>query len=212
VTPLDALLGSHASAILVLSVVAVLLLAAAAAVLDFMSGAFRVLSPVAFEGPRTGALVTVGLPAAFALLAGAGTLGAVVSGTAEPGKGTEALLWLTNVAFVLSVLVCGLCSPMARHWGLGLAGFAAGLGVIFALLRLISSLGFDSSGLLTSAPDRLVFGVTTGGIMLAAALAGAALVAMIAYVAERTVLLLRHRLPLPDRAGQERFLPRGRAQ
>jgi len=204
VTPLDALLGNNASAILVLSVVGVTLLAAAAATLDFMSTGPRVLSPFAFERPRLLAFACAGLPAVFALLAGGGALGAAVSGTREPGSGTQALLWLTNVAFVVSIVVCGLCSPLARHWGLGLAAFALGLGVVFPLLWLVSSLGFDSAGLLVSLGDRVVFGICVGGILIATALAGAGALAMIAYVIERTLMLLSrgHLLGAAPRRGR----------
>jgi hypothetical protein len=195
VTPLDAILGNQASAVFILAAVGVLLLSAAGGALDYMGGDLRPRSPLYHERGRLFAFAFVGLPAAFLLLGAGGALGALASGAPEAGRGMKALLWLTNIAFVACVVICGLCSPMARHWGLGLAGFAAGLGLIFPLLALISQLGFDDSGLLASAPDRAVFGVTVGAILLAVALAAASIVAMLAYVAERTASLLPHHDP-----------------
>lgn len=198
VTPLNAILGSHASAILILAVVGVALLAATAGMLDFMSGTSRVLSPLTFERERTLAFVVVGLPAAFVLLIAVGTLGAVQSGVMQTSEGTRVWLWLANTAFAVGVVVCGFCSPLTRHWGLGLMGFALGLGAIFPLLALISALGFNDAGLLTSTGDRVAFGVAVGMILLAVGLCSASLLAMVAYVVERMVLLLdsRHHVPL----------------
>jgi hypothetical protein len=197
-TPLNALLGNDASAILVLAVVGVALLTAASALLDFMSGTSRILSPLSFQRQRFVALLFIGLPAAFAVLLAGGTLGALQSGIAEATAGTRFWLWLANVAFIIAVAVCGSCSPLSRHWGLGLMGFAAGLGAIFPLLAVISALNFNESGLLTGSADRIVFGVAVGLIMLAAALCAASMLSMITYIVERTALLLdsRHHLPV----------------
>lgn len=194
-TPLNLILGNEAGAILVLSGIGVLLLAVLAAVLDYLSGTSSVLSPFHFERLRVFLFTTVGLPAAFVLIAAGGTLGAIASGNAETGRGTAALLWLVNVAFVAGVFACGLCSPMSRHWGLGLAGYGAGIGAIIPLLAIISSLGFNDAGLLNAVGDRIAFGLSVGAIMLAVGLCGAAMLAMISYSVERMVLLWqgRHR-------------------
>jgi hypothetical protein len=194
VTPLNVILGSQASAILILSVVGVVILAATAAMLDFMSGTSRVLAPFAFERARMSVFVGIGLPAAFVLVSAGGFLGGFVSGVAVTGSGTTALLLLVNLAFLVGVVTCGCCSPLARHWGLGMAGFAAGLGAVIPLLAIISALGLgNDSGLLTNIGDRIVFGVLVGAILLAVALCGAALLAMITYIAERISQLLAAR-------------------
>ncbi len=202
-TPLNAILGNHASVILILAVVGVALLAGSAAMLDFMSGTSRILAPLLFERRRLMAFVFMGLPAAFVVLLAGGTLGALQSGVAEAGSGTRSWLWLANGAFVAGVVVCGICSPLARHWGLGLMGFAAGLGAIFPLLAIISALNFDEAGLLRATADRAVFGVAVGLILTAAGLCATSIVAMAAYIIERTVLLLdsRHHVPLALTAG-----------
>ncbi len=197
-TPLNAILGNDASAILVLAAVGVALLTAASALLDFMSGTSRNLSPLSFQRQRFALLVFIGLPAAFVVLLAGGTLGALQSGVAEASSGTRFWLWLANASFIIAVVICGLCSPLARHWGLGLMGFAAGLGAILPLLAVISALNFNEGGLLTGSADRIVFGIAVGLIMLAAGLCAASTLAMIAYVIERTVVLLdsRHHLPV----------------
>lgn len=197
-TPLNAILGNGASEILVLAAVAVALLTATSAVLDFMSGTSRNLSPLSWQRQRFALLLVIGLPAVFVVLLAGGTLGALQSGVAEATSGTRFWLWLANAAFIVAVVVCGICSPLARHWGLGLTGFAAGLGAIFPLLAVISALNFNEGGLLTGSADRIVFGVAVGLIMLAAGLCAASTLAMIAYIVERTALLLdsRHHLPV----------------
>ena len=206
-TPLNAILGSHASAVLILAVFGVALLAATAGVLDFMSGTSRVLSPLAFERARFIALIALGLPAGFVLLAAGSTLGAVQSGVAQASEGTRVWLWLANASFLIGTVVCGFCSPLARHWGLGLTGFAIGLGAIFPLLALISALGFNDAGLLTSTGERAAFGIAVGLILLAVALCLASLLSMVAYVAERMVQLIdsRHHAPLvsPEASEQQ---------
>jgi hypothetical protein len=193
VTPLNAILGSQASAILVLAVVGVLLLAATAAVLDYLGNSSRVLAPLSFEWLRQGLFVWLGLPSALGLVISGGLLGAVASAVAETGEGTRVLLWLANATFLVAVVVCGCCSPLARHWGLGMAAFAMGLGMIFPLLKAISSLGFNDAGLLRATGDRVAFGIVVGGILLSLALCGAAVLAMMAYVLERMLLIVRAR-------------------
>lgn len=204
VTPLNAILGNHASVILVLAVVGIALLAGSAGMLDFMSGTSRILVPLFFERRRLTLFVFVGLPAAFVVMLAGGTLGALQSGVAEASSSTRFWLWLANSAFVIGVVVCGVCSPLARHWGLGLMGFAIGLGAIVPLLAVISALNFDEAGLLTSTADRCVFGVAVGLILTAAGGCAASTIAMIAYIIERTVLLLdsRHHTPLAPSTGE----------
>ncbi|MHB8574543.1 MAG: hypothetical protein ACYDCQ_04355 [Dehalococcoidia bacterium] len=192
-TSLNAILGSQSTAILVLAVVGVVLLAAAAGTLDFLSGTTRVLSPLALSPVRSSAFIWLGLPAAFVLIGVGGLLGALTSGMTQTGDGTRMLLWLVNGAFLLVVAACGTSSPLARHWGLGIAAFAVGLGAIFPLLAVISALSFNESGLLIAAPDRAVFGIAIGGILLAIALCGCAIVSMACYIVERTAALLRSR-------------------
>lgn len=205
-TLLNVILGNNASAILILSLIGVILLACAAAMLDFLSGTARVLAPFSLERPRMLLFVGLGLPAAFVLISAGGTLGAFTSGVAETGRGTDALLWVVNVAFAVAVLGCGACSPLARHWGLSMAGFALGMGAVIPLLALISALGLgDASGLIAHTGDRIAFGVAIGGIFLAVALCAASLLAMMTYIAERIALLLAARQRLhrqqPPRSG-----------
>jgi len=193
VTPLNVILGNQASAILVLSVVGVLLLACTAAVLDYLGGTSRALAPFTLVRPRMAAFVWVGLPAALLLVFAGGLLGAISSGSAETGRGLDLLLWIANLSFTVAVLVCGLCSPLARHWGLALAGFALGMGGLMVFLALISALGLgDAAGLITATPDRAAFGVAVGGVFLCVALGAAALLALGTYCGERIYLLAAH--------------------
>jgi len=204
VTPLNLILGNQASAILVLSVVGVVLLAGTAAVLDFLGGTSRGLPPFTFARLRGASFVWLGLPAALMLAIAGGALGAISSGSSETGHGLDLILWCANAAFIVAVLVCGLCSPLARHWGLGLAGFAIGMGGLMLFLAMISALGLgDAAGLISHASDRIVFGVAVGGVFLGLALGASALLALCAYCGERICLLLlarRHLRGQPGRA------------
>jgi hypothetical protein len=192
VTPLDVILGNQASAIIVLAVVGAALLAFTAATLDFLSGTSRMLAPFVFEQVRGRAFVWLGMPAAFVLIGAGGALGALTSASSEVGRGVGVLLWIVNAAFVIGVLICGLCSPLARHWGFGVAGFAAGIGALMLFLPIISALGLgDAAGLIVHAPDRIVFGVAVGGVFLGVAAGAASLLALAAYCTERIALLLR---------------------
>lgn len=185
-TPLNVILGNQASAILVLSVVGALLLACACAAMDVLSGpaTMRVAGPLASQ--REMVFVWLGLPAVLVLALTGGTLGAVSSGSTDTGRGLDLILWCANAAFVIAVLVIGLCSPLTRHWALGLAAFVAGMGAMMLFLMMISALGLgDAAGLITDGSHQLVFGVAVAGVFLGIALAGAALLALAVCCAER---------------------------
>ncbi len=185
-TPLNLILGNQSSAIFVLSIVGALLLACACAAMDVLGGPAAGRAPAAQPPLREAAFVWVGLPALLVLAVSGGALGAVSSGSTDAGRGLELVLWCANAAFIVAVLVVGLCSPLARHWALGLAAFVAGMGALMLFLMMISALGLgDAAGLITDRSHQLVFGVAVGGVFLGIAVAGAALLALAVCCAER---------------------------
>ncbi|HEY7294322.1 MAG TPA: hypothetical protein VH916_04730 [Dehalococcoidia bacterium] len=193
-TPLNLIVGNQASAIVVLSVVGVVLLACTAAALDFLGGTGRGGAPFVFARLRSSAFVWLGLPAVLVLAIAGAALGAISSGSSEASRGLDIILWCANGAFIVAALICGLCSPLARHWVLALAGFGTGIGALLLFLTMISALGLgDAAGLITHASDRVVFGVAVGGVFLGVALGAASLLALCAYCAERIGWLLHAR-------------------
>jgi len=196
VTPLNVILGNQASAIFVLSVVGALLLACACAAMDVLGGpgAGGGRTPAVPLPLREAAFVWVGLPALLVLAVAGGVLGAVSSGSTDAGRGLELVLWCANAAFIVAVLMIGLCSPLARHWALGLAAFTAGMGASMLFLVMISALGLgDAAGLITDRSHQLVFGVAVGGVFLGVAVAGAALLALAVCCAERLYITIAGR-------------------
>lgn len=203
VTPLNVILGNQASAILVLSIVGALLLASACAAMDVLSAPAARPATGPLSSPRGAAFVWVGLPAALVLVIAGGALGAVSSGSTDAGRGLDLILWCANAAFVVSVLVIGLCSPLTRHWALGLAAFAAGMGAMALFLVMISALGLgDAAGLITDRSHQLVFGIAVGGVFLGVALAGAALLALAGCCAERLYAIVAGRRTPGTRGGR----------
>jgi hypothetical protein len=186
VTPLNLILGNQASAIFVLSVVGALLLACACAAMDVLGGPPAGRAPRVPLPLREAAFVWVGLPALLVLAVSGGALGAVGAGSTDAGRGVDLILWCANAAFVVAVLAIGLCSPLARHWAIGLAAFAAGMGAMMLFLAMISALGLgDAAGLITDRSHQLVFGVAVGGVFLGIAVASAALLALAVCCAAR---------------------------
>ncbi|HZQ37101.1 MAG TPA: hypothetical protein VFD32_14310 [Dehalococcoidia bacterium] len=193
-TPLNVILGNQASAILVLSVVGALLLACACAAMDLLGGSAMRRAPAVHLPLRETTFVWIGLPALLVLAIAGGALGAVSSGSTDAGRGLDLILWCANAAFIVAVLAIGLCSPLARHWALGLAAFAAGMGALMLFLVMISALGLgDAAGLITDGSHQLVFGVAVGGVFLGIAVAGAALLALAVCCAERLYAMLAGR-------------------
>jgi len=98
---------------------------------------------------------------------------------------------LLDLSVIVAVICCGLGSPMTQHWGLGIAVFGVGVSAIFPLLFLTNQLPFDVDGSL-SYPDRFVFALAVGLILLTQIAALAALVSL-AVTSFRTYRALRAR-------------------
>lgn len=96
---------------------------------------------------------------------------------------------LLDLAVIVAIVAGGLGSPMTQHWGLGIAVFGVGVSAIFPLLYLANTLPFAGDGSLPY-PDRFVFALAVGLILLTQIAAAAALIAL-AVAAVRTWRLLR---------------------
>lgn len=132
-----------------------------------------------------------GLPAT--LVAVAITVGLVLALGGNPERSGMPLVWivLLDSAALVAVLGLGIGSPLTRHWGLGVTTVAAGVSLIFPLLYISTTLAFTDSGALAY-PERLVFAVTVGLMLLTAVIAVAALVSL-AVTGVRSLHALRHR-------------------
>ena len=101
---------------------------------------------------------------------------------------------LFDLAVIVAIIAGGLGSPMTQHWGLGIAVFAVGVSAIFPLLYLANTLPFAGDGSLPY-PDRFIFALAVGLILLTQIAAAAALIAL-AVTCVRTWRAFRSR-PAP---------------
>lgn len=195
-TPLDLVLAA-AGPTIALALVGLVALAFAAAALDYLSGTTGATPPFLRASERRIMFFVVGLPAGLFLFIAASTLGGIGAGTATIGGGMTALAWLVDAAFIIVVALAGSCSVLARNWVVATFAFLAGLAAFLLLLAAIAAQPpANPAGLVTSPGARTLFGVTVGAIMVVVALCAAALLGLVAYVAERVVLLFRaRRLP-----------------
>lgn len=203
-TPLDYILGDHASAYLIGSSLLMVTLTITAAILDIPLRSLRAagVAPSAAPGrllPPQFFLIFA-LPAALLTLAG-GTLQAYISSTPHRSPGSDpALLHTINIAFLLAVILWASASPLGRHWGLALAGFGLALAVFFALLSIVPHLSFETFGLVPDRWQRLVFAVAVGGILTSAGACLAAILSILTYVVRVSQFLIaqhrRYRLRL----------------
>jgi hypothetical protein len=96
---------------------------------------------------------------------------------------------LVDLAVIVAIVCIGLGSPLAQHWGLGIAVFGAGISAMFPLLVVANALPFADTGSITY-PERSIFALVVGLILFSLTLAAAALVAL-AVNALRSARMLR---------------------
>lgn len=181
-TPLHLLLGEGGPTLLLwlIALAAVLTLAAAGLeiALERAGGADPAALPdwFATHGPRL--YVFGGVPAT--LIAITITLGLVLALGSDPERTSVSLLWplLLCLVTVVAVLGCGVGSPLTQHWGLGVASLAMGVSLIFPLLFVVNTLNSGETGRIAY-PGRLIFALAAALMLLAAIIAGSALVALI---------------------------------
>lgn len=198
-TVLDAALGEHAGAFLLVSSLLVMTLATIAAIVDIALRGLEDAGLPAVRGQRPLVhpmiFAVIGLPATVIVFVG-GTVQAYAASASAHAGGAGAVLFTTiNVSIVIAVLVWALASPLARHWGLALGGFGLCLALIFPLLALVLQLPFLPFGELASKPDRVLFGLTVAGILCCVGGCTTSLLAMLVYVIRSCACLVdQHRL------------------
>ena len=194
-TPFDLVLGEHGPTWLLgaIAVAAVLtLLAAALEIALVRAGGPDPGAPPDWFAARGPALfVLAGLPA-LVLAVGAGVALTLALGGNPEYAGIPLIVPLLLVlGVIVAVLAVGAGSPLTQHWGLAVAAFGAGLSAMFPLLFIANALPFAEDGSLAY-PERLIFALTVGLILLSQIIAAAALVAL-AVTSLRTYQALRQR-------------------
>lgn len=213
-TPLDLVLGDRAGAYLLGSSLLVITLAAIAGIIDIPLGALRdarLASP-----PRVGPMLPsrlflcIGLPASLLVFVSAAVQAYLASTPLRANENGLVLYFTINAAFLLTVFVWGLASPLSRHWGLGLGAFGLGLAVLFPLFAVILRLDFGAFGTLTSGSERLLFAAAVGAILCSLGSCLAAIVSMAVYIVRGSAeLVVQHQLHAAGaRARQDRRISR----
>jgi len=142
---------------------------------------------VAEHGPAL--FVLAGLPALLIAI-GASFVLTIALGNNPERSGLPLLVpAFLDLAVIIAIIAGGLGSPMTQHWGLGVAVFGVGVSAIFPLLYLANTLPFAGDGSLPY-PDRFVFALAVGLILLTQIAAAAALISL-AVTSIRTWRFLR---------------------
>ncbi|MGH2585732.1 MAG: hypothetical protein ACRDJE_12535 [Dehalococcoidia bacterium] len=180
-TIFDLVLGENGPAWLLGAVVLAAVLTTVAAgfeiLLERAGGADPTAPPDWFADHGPAVFVLGGVP-----LAALATIGAIILtlalGSNPQQSGLPFLVpVILNLAVFAAIICCGVGSPLAQHWGLGIAAFGIGIGAVFPLLFIANSLPFGDDGSLLY-PDRLIFAIVVGLILLTQIVAGAALIAL----------------------------------
>lgn len=190
---LDYVLGDRAGSYLLVSCLLVATLAIIAAIVDIPLKTIRDarlgLNAEGARSPADTSIRILGVAAAIIAFLGAAVEAFLASGpTFAQVDGTD-LVIATDLAGVLVVLIWGLTPPLARHWGLCLGAFGLGLAALFLAFAVVLRLDFQITGTLASTPDRSIFAVVAGVILLAVAACLAAIVGLVAHIVRGAVAL-----------------------
>ncbi len=209
-SPFDLALGEHGPAWLLGAV-------ALAALLTVLAAGLEIALERA-DGPDPGAppdwfaergptvFLLVGLPALLLATSATIILTLALGGNPERSGIPMAVPLLLVLGIVAAVACLGIGAPTTQHWGLSIAVFGVGLSAIFPLLFVADALPFDSDGGLAY-PERLIFALINGLMMIAQIAAAAALVSL-AVTALRTGRQMRWRSAA--RTGRLRIVGRGK--
>jgi hypothetical protein len=192
-TLFDLILGENGPAWLLgaVAIAAVLTMAAAGLeiALERAGGPDPAAAPDWFAEHGPALFILAGMPTLL-IAVGASFALTIALGSNPERSGLPVLVpALLDIAVIVAILAAGLGSPMTQHWGLGIAVFGAGVSAIFPLLYLTNTLPFAADGSLPY-PDRFVFALGVGLILLTQIAAAAALIAL-AVTSVRTWRLLR---------------------
>jgi hypothetical protein len=150
--------------------------------------------------------VFVGLPALLVAVLATAALTLALGGNPERAGIPFVVPVLLDLAVIVAVLALGAGGPTTQHWGLAIAVFGACLSAMFPLLFMADRLPFRPDGGLDY-PERFVFALVNGLILLTQVLASAALISL-AVSAARTYNALRGRRPHPVRFAHDAPSPR----
>ena len=181
-TPFHVVFGEHGPTVLLwaIALAAVLTLVAAGLeiALERRGGPDPAATPDWFARHGPALFVFVGMPAlTLATLSTAG-LALVLGG--NPDHSGVPLFWplLLDLIVLMAVVAAAVGSPLGQHWGLGVAVFGASAGAVFPLLFLVNALTFADDGGIAY-PDRIVFAIAVGLILLTVTIAAAALLSLV---------------------------------
>jgi hypothetical protein len=194
-TLFDLVLGENGPAWLLGAVAIAALLTLAAAGLEIAleraGGPDPAAAPDWFAEHGPALFMLAGLPALLIAL-GASLILTVALGNNPERSGLPLIVpALLDLAVIVAIIAGGLGSPMTQHWGLGIAVFGFGVSAIFPLLYLTNTLPFAADGSLPY-PDRFIFALAVGLILLTQIAAAAALISLVA-TSVRTWRSLRSR-------------------
>jgi len=211
VSVLEYVLGDRAGSNLLVSCLVVIALAIIAAIIDIPLGALREAGMGGrthrMSSPVTGLLRGLGIAALLVAFCGAAVQSYLASTPGNTFENGLAFLFVTNGALLLAVVIWGLMSPLARHWGLCLGAFGLGLAFLFLSLAGVLRLAFQPSGTLSDPVQRAAFSGITGVLVLAVAACLAALLGLLAQIVQGAALLaLEHRQHRAAGAAQARVL------
>ncbi|MGI8551716.1 MAG: hypothetical protein ACR2PL_13160 [Dehalococcoidia bacterium] len=192
---LDYVLGDRAGASLLGSSLLVITLATIAAIIDIPlhnleeAGLLQTIGRAPLLPPQ--AFLLGGLPAA-ALTFTAAAVAAYSSSMQQHGSELNWLMFLAlNGGFAFAILLWVLASPLTRHWGLGLASFGLGLGLLFPLLGSVLRLHFEAGGILPNQPDRVIFALSVGGIVCSLGCCLVSILSLALYVVRQSGYLVK---------------------
>lgn len=203
-TLFDVVLGGHGPALMLGALVLAALLTLVAATLEIAleraGGPDPAALPDWFARRGPAFFVLGGLPAIAVAVVAAIALTLALGSNPERSGMPPAVPLLLNLSVIVAIVCCGIGSPLTQHWGLGIAVFGIGLSAIFPLLFVANALPFaDDSSI--GYPDRLIFALAVGLILLTQILAASALLAL-GVTGLRTFRALRTRRmsePAPGR-------------
>jgi hypothetical protein len=182
-TLFDIVLGENGPAWLLGAVViaAVLTLVAAGLEIAFVraGGPDPTAAPDWFAEHGPALFILAGMPALLIAIAASFILTVALGNNPERSGLPFIVPLLLDLAVIVAIIAIGLGSPMTQHWGLGIAVFGVGVSAIFPLLFLTDTLPFAPDGSLPY-PDRFIFALAVGLILLTQIAAAAALIALVA--------------------------------
>jgi hypothetical protein len=203
-TPFDLAFGEGGPRLMLAGIALAGVLTLVAAALDILleraGGPDPATRPDWFAERGPAIFVFIGMPALALAALGAFSLTLVLGGNPEQSGLPSRLQLLLDLCVVVAIVACGVGSPLTQHWGLAIAAFAVGIGIMFALLFVTNLLPFTEDGALAY-PERFVFALTVALLLITFIGAAAALVAL-AVTSIRTYRQVRRLTPSARR--QER--------